>query len=116
MWTRHNIVAADVVGRLDDDAAWIIFGVRGDDVSAWKAQHVGPFEAALAQVDGFTPSIVGPFRQQLQRVACTWVHQGLDSPEGVRWHQAGFAARESRRWCSEGVDIATAMVRRGGYG
>ncbi len=114
MRARHDVVAADVVDRLDDEAAWIIFGVRRDDVPAWRAEHVGPFEAALAQVDGFTPSIVGPFRRQLHRVACTWAHQGLDSPEGVRWHQAGFAAGASRRWCSRGVDIATATVFRGG--
>jgi hypothetical protein len=108
-------VAPAIVGGPDEHAAWAALGVRGDDVGAWKAEGFGPFDAALAQGDGFTPAIVGPYRRQLRRVAPTWVRQGLGSLEGLRWHQAGFTAADAQRCRSQGVDIVTARIRRDGY-
>jgi len=108
-------VAPAIVGGPDEDAAWVDFGVHAEDVAAWKAEGFGPFDAALAQGDGFTPSISIHYRRQLRRVARAWVRQGLGSLEGLRWHQAGFAAADALRWRSQGVDVATARIRRDGY-
>lgn len=110
-----DTVAPAIVGGPDEDAAWIDLGVHAKDVAAWKAEGFGPFDAALAQGDGFTPTIVRPYRRQLQRVARTWVRQGLDSLEGLHWHQAGFTAADAQRWMSQGVDVATTRIRRDGY-
>jgi hypothetical protein len=104
-----------LAGGPDEDAAWVDLGVHAEDVAAWKAEGFGPFHAALAQGDGFTPSIAVHYRRQLRRVARTWVRQGLGSPEGLSWHRAGFAASGAVRWRSQGVDVATARIRRDGY-
>jgi len=115
MRSVQSVVAAVVVGEVDEDARWSNLGVRDDDIAGWKAEGFGPFDAALAQGDGFTPTIVGPYRRQLRRVARTWVRQGLGSLEGLVWHQAGFTAADAQRWRSQGVDVATARIRRDGY-
>jgi hypothetical protein len=115
MRTAPATVAPAIVGGPDEDAAWVDLGVHAEDVAAWKAEGFGRFDAALAQGDGFTPSIAVHYRRQLRRVARTWVRQGLDSLEGLRWHRAGFAAADALRWRSQGVDVATARIRRDGY-
>ena len=111
-----DTVAPAIVGGPDEDAAWIDLGVHAKDVAAWKAEGFGPFDAAMAQGDGITPTIAGPYRHQLRRTARRWVRQGLGSLEGPVWHQAGFTAADAQRWRSQGVDVATARIRRDGYG
>ncbi len=99
----------------DHDGRWAALGVPAQDVAQWKAQGFRPFEAALAQGDGFTPSIVKHHRHQLLRIAKTWERADLDSAEGLRWHRAGFASPDAVRWRALGVDVATARIRRDGY-
>jgi len=115
MRAAHDTVAPAIVGGPDEDAAWADLGVHAEDVAAWKVRGLGPFDAALAQGDGFTPSIVTHYLRQLLRVAHIWEHQGLNSVEGLQWHRAGFAAADAVRWRSQRVDVATARIRRDGY-
>ncbi len=107
--------ASAIVRGPDEDAAWVDLGVHAEDVAAWKAEEFGPFDAALAQGDGFTPLIAIHYRRQLRRITRTWVRQGLSSLEGQRWHQAGFAAADALRWRAQGVAVVTARIRRDGY-
>jgi len=90
--------APALAGGPDEDPAWGDLGVHVEDVMTWKAEGFGPFDAALAQWDGFTPSIAIHYRRQLRRIARTWVRQGLGFLEGLRWHQAGFNAFDAVRW------------------
>lgn len=99
-----------------DDHRWDDLGVHPEDVAEWKAQGFGPFEAAMAQGDGFTPSVVSHYRQQFLQVVGSWVREHLDSEEGLRWHRAGFAAKEAVRWRAEGMDVEAARARRARYG
>lgn len=112
----RGVAAPVVAGEVEEDARWSDLGVRTEDVAEWKANGLGPFEAALAQGDGFTPTTVTHYRRQLRRIARPWARRGLDSREGLRWHQAGFAAGDALGWRSQGVDVATARIRRDGYG
>jgi hypothetical protein len=116
MRPARDVVAPVVVGDVDEDARWSDLGVRSEAVDGWKANGFGPFEAALAQGDGFTPATVAPYRRQLCRIARAWVRQGLDASEGLRWHEAGFSAGDALRWRSQGIDLATARTLRDGYG
>ncbi len=112
----HSVVAANVVDEVDENARWSDLGVPSDDIAEWRAHGFGPFESALARGDGFTPVTAMHCRRQIRRTARTWVNQGLDSLEGLRWHQAGLTATDASRWRSQGVDVATARTRRDGYG
>lgn len=115
MRVAPDTVAPVIVGGRDEDTLWVDLGVHAKDAGAWAAKGFGPFDAALAQGDGFTPQTVGPYRRQLRRVAHTWVRQGLGSLEGLRWHQGGFSAADAQWWRSQSADVATARIRSGGY-
>lgn len=111
-----DAIVQDVVTETDkEDARWAELGVPTREVAHWKAQGFGPFEAALARGDGFTPLMVTHYRHQFLRTSRAWKRQGLDDGEGLRWHRAGFAVAEALRWRGRGVDVATARIRRDGY-
>jgi hypothetical protein len=74
-----------------------------------------PFGAALARGDGFTPSFAVHYLRQLRRTIGAWSRASMDSSEGLRWHRAGFAARDATKWRSLGVDVDNARSRHGGY-
>ncbi len=95
---------------------WEAFGVRPIQVEGWKSLGFGPFEAAMAQGDGYTPTFALDYRRQLQVTATWWTRVGLASTEGLRWHRAGFGAKEAARWRSLGVDVEAARGQRAGYG
>ncbi len=95
---------------------WELFGVPVAEVPAWKALEFGPFDAALAHGDGFTPTDAVHYRRQLCKTANRWRRTGLASAEGLRWHRAGFAVTEAVRWRSLGVEVETARARRDGWG
>ncbi|HZU80765.1 MAG TPA: hypothetical protein VE991_12685 [Acidimicrobiales bacterium] len=90
-------------------------GIDAKDAADWSDVGFGPFEAALAHGDGFTPSIIEHYRHQLERIARSWAEVGLDCAEGLQWHRAGFAAKEAASWRAQGVDVETARARRAGY-
>lgn len=90
-------------------------GVDPNHVAGWMRLNVGPFEAALAQGDGFTPGFAVDYQGQLHRTAESWRRVGLDSHEGLRWHRAGFGAKEVTRWQLLGVDVEAARGLRAGY-
>ncbi len=115
MPSLHDSVIVATSGAQDGDGQWAELGVPAQDVAQWKAQGFGPFEAALAQGDGFSPSIVTHYRRQLLRIARAWERQCLDSAEGLHWHRAGFAVPDAVRWRAQGVDVATARIHRDGY-
>ena len=58
-------------------------------MTGWKAISFGPFEAAMAHGDGFTPSSAVHYRHQLHKIARSWGHVGFSTTEGLRWHRAG---------------------------
>lgn len=95
---------------------WEVFGVRPTQVEGWKSLGFEPFEAALAQGDGYTPAFAVDYRQHLQVTATWWTRVGLASVEGLRWHRAGFGAKEAARWRLLGVDVEAARGQRAGYG
>ncbi len=115
MSPRAGAVDPAAGGAADEDGSWLDLGVRTEDVAQWRDEGFGAFEAALAQGDGFTPSMAVHHRRQLERVAHTWIRQGLDSVEGLEWHRAGFAAADAVKWRSQGVDLSTARIRRDGF-
>jgi hypothetical protein len=108
-------VVPATVGTSNEDGQWLDLGISAEDVSEWKANGFGAFEAALAQGDGFTPSFARHYRNQLRRIADTWIREGLDSVEGLHWHRAGFAAADAVQLRSQGVDVSTAQIRREGF-
>ena len=101
--------------REPEPEVWAAFGVDAAQVAGWKALGFDPFEAALAQGDGFTPGIALHYRRQLRSTADRWRRADMDSPEGLRWHRAGFGAKEATRWRSLGVDVEAARSQRAGY-
>lgn len=97
------------------DGVWDELGVPAAEVKGWKALGFEPFEAALANGDGFPPLSAGHYSRPLRKTAERLRRAGLDSAEGLRWHRAGFGATEAARWRSAGVDLDTAKRRRDGY-
>lgn len=116
----EDIDAADHggVGELGDvdapEEQWEAFGVRAETVDGWKALGFGPFEAALAQGDGYGPQSARHVGKQLRDLARSWRHVGLASAEGLRWHRAGLEAREAARLQDQGVAVDRALSM--GYG
>lgn len=96
--------------------SWETLQVPLTEVAAWTALGFGPFGAAMARGDGFTPSFAVHYRRQLCHTIDSWTRACLDSTEGLRWHRAGFSAKEATRWRSLGVDVNRARSRRDGYG
>lgn len=90
---------------------WEAFGVRAEAVDGWKALAFGPFEAALAQGDGYGPESARHAARQLRDLARSWRHVGLASAEGLRWHRAGLEAREAARLQDQGVTVDRALAR-----
>jgi hypothetical protein len=95
---------------------WEEFGFEPADAPGWKALGFGPFEAAMAHGDGYTPMFATHYTRQLQKTAASWTRVGLGSPEGLRWHLAGFAPKEAIRWRKHGVDVEAARTLRSGHG
>ncbi|MGH9088013.1 MAG: hypothetical protein ACRDYZ_07860 [Acidimicrobiales bacterium] len=94
---------------------WEAFGVRAESVEGWKALDFGPFEAAMAQGDGYGPESARHLAKPLRELARAWRHVGLASAEGLRWHRAGFEAREAARFQDEGVPLDRALAAGGGH-
>lgn len=94
---------------------WEAFGVRDDTVDGWKALGFGPFEAAMAQGDGYGPESARHFGRTLQDLAHTWRLMGLASAEGLRWHRAGFEAKEAARLQDQGVPLERALAAGRGH-
>ena len=96
-------------------ADWEALGVPLAEVTRWETLDFGPFEAALAHGDGFTPLSAVHYRRQLRKTADGWRRIGLATRSGLGWHRAGFGAKEATRWRSLGVDVDAARRRRDGY-
>jgi hypothetical protein len=95
---------------------WDAFGISRSETIGWK--HVGfdEFEAAFAHGDGFIPASAAHSQRMLHKAAAAWRDAGLDSLEGLRWHQAGFRGpAEALRWWANDRDVASAMAARDGY-
>jgi hypothetical protein len=99
-----------------DGDSWEALQVPLAEVAGWTALGFGPFGAAMARGDGFTPSFATHYRRQLRHTVNSWARACLDSTEGLRWHRAGFSAKEATRWRSLGVGVDSARSRRDGYG
>jgi hypothetical protein len=112
-------IVADGVRELDDGDAgaeqWEAFGVREGTVEGWQALGFGPFEAALAQGDGYGPGSARHLGRRLQELARGWRHVGMASAEGLRWHRAGFEAKEAARLQDQGVPLERAIASGGGH-
>jgi hypothetical protein len=94
---------------------WETFRVHPAQVEEWNRLGFDPFEAALAQGDGFTPAVAVHCRRELRTTADRWRRVGLDSADGLRWHRAGFGVKEATRWRSLGVDVEAARDQQAGY-
>jgi hypothetical protein len=94
---------------------WAEFGFEPADACGWQALGFGPFEAAMAHGDGYTPMFATHYTGPLQEMAASWARVGLGNPEGLRWHLAGFAAKEAIRWRKLGTDVEAARTQRSGH-
>jgi len=86
---------------------WDAFGFSESETIGWK--HVGfdAFEAAFAHGDGFIPVTAAHPRRLLHQAAAAWRDAGLNSLEGLRWHQAGFRGpSDALRWRENDRDVA----------
>ena len=95
---------------------WGASGFSESETTGWK--HVGfdAFEAAFVHGDGFIPSSAAHSQRMLHKAAAAWRDAGMDSLEGLRWHQAGFSGpSDARRWRANDRDVASAMAARDGY-
>lgn len=93
---------------------WDELGVPASDVEQWKAIGFGPFQAALARGDGFTPLIAvhRAYKHQFTRTEAAWRRSGISPTESLRWHRAGFAPKQAARYRAAGVDLNTARASR----
>jgi hypothetical protein len=87
-------------------------GVPKAQVARWQELGFGPFEAALAHADGFTPASAPGVRHLLAETAERWAAVGLASAEGLAWHRAGFPPAEARRLLDAGVSLEEAWTAR----
>jgi hypothetical protein len=109
---RPSVMTPSPTPPLED---WETLCVHPAQVEEWKSLGFDPFEAALAQGDGFPPAVASHSRRQLLATAHRWRQVGLGSADGLRWHRAGFGVKEATRWRSLGVDVEAASARRAGY-
>ena len=98
-----------------DPENWGAFGVHPAQVAGWEMLGFDPFEAAMAQGDGFTPAIADHYLRQLRTTADRWKQVGLDSRDGLHWHQAGFNVKETLRFRATNHDVSSAMAIRARY-
>jgi len=99
-----------------EQANWEELGFEVAEVPAWTALGFGPFEAAIAHGDGYTPMFAAEYTGPLKKTAARWTRVGLGTSEGLRWHLAGFSPKEAIRWQTLGIDVKAARTRRSGYG
>ena len=74
---------------------WEEFGFEPAEVPGWIALGFGPFEAAMAHADGYTPMFAAHYTGPLQKMAAFWTRVGLGTPE---------TALAPRRLCPQGGD------------
>ena len=115
MTGRNRIREAPVDEEPVLDESWESFGFEPDAASGWLALGFSPFEAALAHGDGYTPMFAEHYVGPLHKIAAPWLGAGLGTPDGLRWHLAGFTAREATQWRALAVDLETARRRRSGF-
>jgi hypothetical protein len=94
---------------------WADYGFDSADACRWQALGFDPFEAAMAHGDGYTPMFATHYTGPLRAMASSWARVGLGTPEGLRWHLAGFAAKEAIRCRKLGTDVEAARTRRSGH-
>jgi hypothetical protein len=85
-------------------------------VAGWQQLGFDPFTAAMGQRDGFTPEMADHDRRQLRAAADTWRREGMADAAGLRWHEAGFGAKEARRLRDAGETPETAPGGHRGAG
>ena len=95
---------------------WEEFGFEPAAATGWKELGFGPFAAAMAHGDGYTPMFAVHYKGPLQKMATSWMRADLGTPEGLRWHLAGFAAKATVRWRELGVDVEAARTQRSAHG
>lgn len=95
------------------DEEWQELGVRDETVAAWKELGVDAFTAALAQGDGYGPSSARHYLGRLKEVVATWRSVDFATSDGLRWHRAGFGAREAGLWRDRGVGLDEAALEAG---
>jgi hypothetical protein len=105
-------VAQDEERRTTPGPTYEDLGVPKEQVARWQAAGFGPFEAALAHADGFTPQTALGVRHQLQETARRWAAVGLADAEGLAWHRGGFTPQEARRLLDAGMDLERAWRER----
>lgn len=126
--TRHDGLVADLPpdhADLDGEwsrmitpeapsESWDDLAVPANEVGEWKAIGFGPFQAALAHGDGFTPLIASHhvYQHQFARTTAAWRRRGVSPSEAIRWHRAGFAATEAARCQAAGVSLEAARFSR----
>ncbi len=106
---------AQATGEGEHAEGWEELGVDAGEAAAGQAIGFGPFEAALAAGDGFTPSFAAHYRAQLRRTAQAWLRSGMGEVEALGWHRAGFGVGEALRWRARGAYPQEAARRAAGF-
>lgn len=92
---------------------WATLGVRAEAVEGWQSLGADAFTAALAQGDGYGPSSARHSLPGLREVAADWRAEGMSEADSLRWHRAGFSAREAAEWTGRGTPLDEAALAAG---
>lgn len=83
----------DEIEENDVEAEWAGLGVHAWAIDSWREAGFSPFEAALAQGDGFTPMAAAYDRRKLQKTADSWRRVGKTPSQALQLHRSGQGAR-----------------------
>ena len=94
---------------------WGAFGLDPATAADWGREGFDAFQAALAHGDGFNLVAAVHLRKMVRRLALAWKDAGTELVEDLRWHRAGFTAKEANRYRARNLDVWTALAIRNGY-
>ena len=78
----------------DSGMEWEALGVHAWAVDQWKRAGFSPFEAAMAQGDGFTPMFAVQYRRTLGQSADAWIRAAIEPLQALQLHRRGITARQ----------------------
>ena len=78
----------------DSETEWEALGVHAWAVDQWKREGLSPFEAAMAQGDGFAPMFADHYKRTSRKSADAWIRAGVEPLQALRLHRRGMTARQ----------------------
>src|SRR6185437_4756258 len=78
----------------DSETEWEELGVHDWAVNQWQGAGITPFEAAIAQGDGFSPLFAAHYRRSLRKSADAWIRAGIEPFQALQSHRRGLTAKQ----------------------